>query len=64
LKNQWGAESAAADDNLLPGSDYLGLWLLAFEALGWDDLNTDCFAILDNDLVCLGVAHKVQVLVY
>lgn len=63
LEDQWGAERATTDNNQLAGFVSPGLVLRWVKRLRWDGLHTDSLAVLDDDLVGLGVDDQVQVLV-
>lgn len=61
LEDQWRAEGAAADDDLLASTEDPADWLLAVDGLGWHGCNAHGTAVFDDDLVDLGVALEVQV---
>lgn len=63
LKDQGRGEGSARDDNLLAGTEGSGLELAWVQGLGGDGLDADGAAVLDDDLVDLGVAGQVQVAV-
>jgi hypothetical protein len=63
LKDEWRAESASGDDNLLASPVNSGGVLSRSEWLGRHGRDADCSIALEDDLVYLGVADKVQVLV-
>jgi hypothetical protein len=50
LENEWGAESATGDDDLLAGLDDLGLLLSWSKGLRRHSLDSDCFVALQDDL--------------
>lgn len=61
LQNQWRAQCATAYDYLLPSSEDSGLGLSLRQWLSGHSLDTNGNAVLDDDLVNFGVAHKVQI---
>lgn len=63
LEDQGRREGSARDDDLLAGAEGPGLQLARVEGLGRDGLDADGAAVLDDDLVDLGVAGKVEVAV-
>lgn len=63
LKDQWRTESASADNDLLACSEGPRDVLTWVQWLGWDGSNADCLVTLQDNLVNLGVALKVEVLV-
>lgn len=63
LEDQGGAERAAADNDQLACTESPGNLLRRVKRLGWDSLDADCFAVLEDDLVGFGVDDQVQVLV-
>jgi hypothetical protein len=64
LKDQWRAQSAAADDDLLASPKSAGDALGRVQWLGGDSTDTNGTIALKNDLVNLGVALKVEILVF
>lgn len=63
LQDKRRAEGAAADDDLFAGPVDLAGRVLASKRLAWDGGDTNRAAVLDDDLVDLGVALEVQVVV-
>lgn len=63
LEDQGRGEGSARDDDLLAGAEGSGLQLAWVQGLGGDGLDADGAAVLDDDLVDLGVAGQVQVAV-
>lgn len=64
LEDEWRAERAAGDDDLLPGSDDAGRHLAWGEGLGCYDLDAYGAVALEDYFLDLGVGHQVQVLVH
>ena len=64
LKNEWRAQRTTTDDHKFPSLEDLGPLFLAMKRLGWHSLDTNGNTILNNDLVDLGVAFEVQVVIF
>lgn len=63
LQDEWGAERAAGDDDLLARADDGFLLLARVEGLHGDCANGGCAAVFEDDFVDFGVAHQVEVTV-
>ena len=63
LEDQGRGEGSARDDDLLAGTEGSGLELAWVQGLGGNGLDADGPAVLDDNLVNLGVAGQVQVAV-
>lgn len=64
LKDEWRAECAASNNDLLSGFEYATLVGLTMDLLGRHSSNSDSNTVLDDDLIDLGVALDVQVLMF
>ncbi|KAI6766113.1 hypothetical protein HG530_007183 [Fusarium avenaceum] len=63
LEDQRRRERTAANDNLLTSAEGPRLELIRVQRLGRHSLDCDGSAVLHDDLVNLGVAHEIQVVV-
>lgn len=63
MKDKWRTKGTTTDDDLLAGPVGLGLVLTRRQRLRWDSLDTNCSVSLENNLLHLGVADEVEVLV-
>lgn len=64
LQDQGRRQRAAAHDNLLPRPEGAAVVLLRVERLGGNGPHSDGHAVLDDDLVDLGVARQIEVVVH
>jgi hypothetical protein len=64
LKDEWRAESATRNDDLLPSLDDSRRQLTRSKGLGGNDLDADSTITLKNYLLNLVIGHQVQVLMH